>query len=224
MALLPDPRQNFQLPNGRKVILYLHCWSMYIKTLLFQRPRNWPNFHKSGLIEPSLIWPLVCCSVHGQGSTLKQVVLIWMKNKPFNWIKSPNHCYPIANFKFNISIKGLKNHQSVDVCMYTKWPAIQRWLSRKQRQVGWRQGGWMATGHTQDAQPVLLSPFPLWGHCVHWVCSKFWNCWPFYPTGTMSRIHTFEKRQCDRCQHMSAVKNMPPPSLSLPVPIPPPPP
>ncbi len=27
--------------------------------------------------------------------------------------------------------------------------------------------------------------------------SKSWNCWPFYPTGTMSRIHTFEKRQCD---------------------------
>jgi hypothetical protein len=38
----------------------------------------------------------------------------------------------------------------------------------------------------------------------------------------MSRIHTFEKRQCDRCQHSSAVKNTPPPSLSLPVPIPPP--
>ncbi len=52
--------------------------------------------------------------------------------------------------------------------------------------------------------------------------SKFWNCWPFYPTGTMSRTHTFEKRQCDRCQHWSAVKNTPPTSLSLPVPIPPP--
>ncbi len=52
--------------------------------------------------------------------------------------------------------------------------------------------------------------------------SKSWNCWPFYPTGTMSRIHTFEKRQCDRCQHRSVVKNMPPPSLSFPVPIPPP--
>ncbi len=51
---------------------------------------------------------------------------------------------------------------------------------------------------------------------------KSWNCWPFYPTGTMSRIHTFEKRQCDRCRHRSAVKNMPPPSLSFPVPIPPP--
>ena len=38
----------------------------------------------------------------------------------------------------------------------------------------------------------------------------------FYPTGTMSRTHTFEKRQCDRCQHRSAVKNMPPLSLSLP--------
>jgi hypothetical protein len=37
----------------------------------------------------------------------------------------------------------------------------------------------------------------------------------------MSRIHTFGKRQCDRCQHGSAVKNTPPPSLSLPVPIPP---
>jgi hypothetical protein len=53
--------------------------------------------------------------------------------------------------------------------------------------------------------------------------SKFWNCWPFYPTGTMSRTHTFEKRQCDRCQHRSAVKNTPPPSPSYPVPIPPPP-
>jgi hypothetical protein len=52
--------------------------------------------------------------------------------------------------------------------------------------------------------------------------SKSWNCWPFYPTGTMSRIHTFEKRQCDKCQHRSAVKNTPPPSLSFPVPIPPP--
>ncbi len=49
--------------------------------------------------------------------------------------------------------------------------------------------------------------------------SKLWNCWPFYPTGTMSRTHTFEKRLCDRCQHRSAVKNTPPPSLSLPVPI-----
>jgi len=38
----------------------------------------------------------------------------------------------------------------------------------------------------------------------------------------MSRTHTFEKHQCDRCQHRSAVKNMPPPSLSLLVPIPPP--
>jgi hypothetical protein len=38
----------------------------------------------------------------------------------------------------------------------------------------------------------------------------------------MSRTHTFEKRQCDRCQHRSAVKNTPFPSLSLPVPIPPP--
>jgi hypothetical protein len=54
------------------------------------------------------------------------------------------------------------------------------------------------------------------------VTSKFWNCWAFYPTGTMSRTHTFEKHQCDRCQHRSAVKNTPPPSLSLPVPIPPP--
>ncbi len=52
--------------------------------------------------------------------------------------------------------------------------------------------------------------------------SKFWNWLPFYPTGTMSRTHTFEKRQCDRCQHRSVVKNTPPPSLSLPVPIPPP--
>ncbi len=52
--------------------------------------------------------------------------------------------------------------------------------------------------------------------------SKSWNCWPFYPTGTMSRIHTFEKRQCDRCRHRSAVKNMPPSSLSFPVTIPPP--
>ncbi len=50
--------------------------------------------------------------------------------------------------------------------------------------------------------------------------SKSWNCWPFYPT--MSRTHTFEKRQCDRCRHRSAVKNMPPPYLSFLVPIPPP--
>ncbi len=53
--------------------------------------------------------------------------------------------------------------------------------------------------------------------------SKLWNCWPFYPTGTMSRMHTFEKLQCDRCRHRSAVKNTPPPSPSFPVPIPPPP-
>ncbi len=52
--------------------------------------------------------------------------------------------------------------------------------------------------------------------------SKFWNCWPFYPTGGVSSMHTFEKRQCDTCQHRSAVKNTPPPSPSLPVPIPPP--
>jgi hypothetical protein len=52
--------------------------------------------------------------------------------------------------------------------------------------------------------------------------SKSWNCWPFYPTGTMSRIHTFQKRQCDRCRHRSAVKNTPPPSLSFPVPSLPP--
>ena len=45
----------------------------------------------------------------------------------------------------------------------------------------------------------------------------------FIPQGLMSRTHTFEKRQCDRCQHRSLVKNTPPPSLSLPVPIPPPP-
>ncbi len=38
----------------------------------------------------------------------------------------------------------------------------------------------------------------------------------------MSRMHTFEKRQCDRCRHRSAVKNTPPPSPSFPVPIPPP--
>jgi hypothetical protein len=38
----------------------------------------------------------------------------------------------------------------------------------------------------------------------------------------MSSMHTFEKRQYDRCQHRSAVKNTPPPSPSLPVPIPPP--
>ncbi len=61
----------------------------------------------------------------------------------------------------------------------------------------------------------------------HLICfflfeTKSWNCWPFYPTGTMSRIHTFEKCQCDRCQQRSAVKNMPPFSLSFPVPIPPP--
>ncbi len=38
----------------------------------------------------------------------------------------------------------------------------------------------------------------------------------------MSRIHTFEKRQYDRCRQRSVVKNTPPPSLSFPVPIPPP--
>jgi hypothetical protein len=38
----------------------------------------------------------------------------------------------------------------------------------------------------------------------------------------MSRIHTFEKRQCDRCRHRSAIVNTPPPSLSFPVPNPPP--
>ncbi len=54
--------------------------------------------------------------------------------------------------------------------------------------------------------------------------SKSWNCWPFYPTGTMSRTHTFEKRQCDRCRHRSVVKNTPPPSLSPPSPHPSPPP
>jgi hypothetical protein len=37
----------------------------------------------------------------------------------------------------------------------------------------------------------------------------------------MSRMHTFEKRLCDRCRHRSAVKNTPPPSPSFPVPIPP---
>ena len=42
----------------------------------------------------------------------------------------------------------------------------------------------------------------------------------FYPTGTMSRKHTFEKRQCDRCRHRSVVNNTPPPSHSFPVPIP----
>jgi hypothetical protein len=36
----------------------------------------------------------------------------------------------------------------------------------------------------------------------------------------MSRTHTFEKCQCDRCQHRSVVKNTPHPSLTLPVPIP----
>jgi hypothetical protein len=45
----------------------------------------------------------------------------------------------------------------------------------------------------------------------------------------MSRIHTFEKRQCVRCWHRSAVKNTPPPpfhsqSPSLPPPYPTPPP
>ncbi len=57
--------------------------------------------------------------------------------------------------------------------------------------------------------------------------SKSWNCWPFYPTGTMSRTHTFEKPQCDRCRHRSAVNiRHPPPfhsqSPSLPPPYPPP--
>ncbi len=55
--------------------------------------------------------------------------------------------------------------------------------------------------------------------------SKSWNCWPFYPTGSLSRIHTFEKRQCYRCRHRSAVKNTPPPpfhsqSPSLPPTVP----
>ncbi len=53
--------------------------------------------------------------------------------------------------------------------------------------------------------------------------SKSWNWWPFYPTGTMSRIHTLENRQCDICRQRSAVKNTPPPPpLSFPVPIHPP--
>jgi hypothetical protein len=43
----------------------------------------------------------------------------------------------------------------------------------------------------------------------------------FIPQG-YEQNHTFEKRQCDRCKHRSAVKNMPPPSLSFPVHIPPP--
>ncbi len=52
---------------------------------------------------------------------------------------------------------------------------------------------------------------------------KSWNCWPFYPTGTMSRIHTFEKRQCDRCRHRSAVKiRHPLPFIPSPHPSPPP--
>jgi hypothetical protein len=38
----------------------------------------------------------------------------------------------------------------------------------------------------------------------------------------MSSMHTFEKCQCDGCQHRSVVKNTPPPSPSFPVPIPPP--
>ncbi len=47
------------------------------------------------------------------------------------------------------------------------------------------------------------------------------ECWPFYPTGTMSRI-TFEKRQCDRCRHRSAVKiRHPPPFHSQPPSLPP---
>jgi hypothetical protein len=54
--------------------------------------------------------------------------------------------------------------------------------------------------------------------------SKSWNCWPFYPRGTMSKIHTFEKRQCDRCRHRSAVKyTHPPPFHSQGPSLPPPP-
>ncbi len=54
--------------------------------------------------------------------------------------------------------------------------------------------------------------------------SKSWNCWPFYPTGAMSRIHTFEKPQCDRCQHRSAVKKYAAPLHFIPSPHPSPPP
>ncbi len=74
----------------------------------------------------------------------------------------------------------------------------------------------------------ILNLLTILGKKTSFICfflfesSKFWNCWPFYPTGAMSRMHTFEKCQCDRCQHRSAVKNTPPPSPSLPVPIPPP--
>ncbi len=54
--------------------------------------------------------------------------------------------------------------------------------------------------------------------------SKSWNCWPFYPTGGMSSMHTFEKRQCDRCRHRSAVKKYatPFPFIASPHPSPPP--
>jgi hypothetical protein len=46
MALLPDPRQNFQLSYCRKVILYIYIAEPHIETLLFQWPSNWPNFIK----------------------------------------------------------------------------------------------------------------------------------------------------------------------------------
>ncbi len=55
-------------------------------------------------------------------------------------------------------------------------------------------------------------------------CFKFLWVSKMKPHRDYDRTHTFEKRQCDRCQHRSAVKNTPPPSLSLPVPILPPPP
>ncbi len=70
---------------------------------------------------------------------------------------------------------------------------------------------------------IIGKKHPLYVYFILFETSKSWNCWPFYSTGTMSRIHTFKKRQCNRCQHRSAVKNTPPPSLSFPThPSPPP--
>jgi hypothetical protein len=42
------------------------------------------------------------------GRSTKWSKWIWLNRRIslFYWIKSPNHCYPIANFKLNISTKG----------------------------------------------------------------------------------------------------------------------
>ncbi len=43
MALLPDPRQNFQQSYSRKVILYLHCWTTYLNIIISVACGQWPN-------------------------------------------------------------------------------------------------------------------------------------------------------------------------------------